>query len=338
MAHVWPDPAAIEAGIAAAISAGEGVRGTTSPNPPVGCALIDATGQLIAIGATSPAGGAHAEVNALAAAGSRAQGATAIVTLEPCAHTGRTGPCTDALARAGVAGVIYLTKDPNPQAAGGADVLRRAGVEVTYRPTEVVALAAWRASISMGRPAVTWKYAATLDGFSAAVDGTSKWITGEAARAHVHRDRARRDAIIVGTGTAIADDPQLTARRPDGELYPTQPRRVVVGTSDIGEGNLARLGYAQYPDPQAALAALWEQGARDVLLEGGARLAHSVVTAGLIDRIQAYVAPALLGEGRGVLGGQVAGTIAKAQRFRLERVVRLGDDVLIEMARKDLLE
>ena len=313
------------------------MRGTTSPNPPVGCAIIDASGHLIAVGATSPAGGAHAEVNALAAAGDRAQGAAAIVTLEPCAHTGRTGPCTHALIQAGVAQVIYLTKDPNPEAAGGAEVLRRAGVQVAYEPREVVALGAWWASISMQRPAVTWKYAATLDGFTAAADGTSKWITGEAARAHVHRDRARRDAIIVGTGTALADDPQLTARRPDGELYPTQPERVVVGTREI-TGNLARLGFTQYPDPESALAALWERGARDVLVEGGATLAHSFVDAGLVDRIQAYVAPALLGAGRGVLGGPLATTMSQAQRFRVERVIQLGEDVLIEMARKDLLE
>lgn len=313
------------------------MRGTTSPNPPVGCAIIDASGHLIAVGATSPAGGAHAEVNALAAAGDRAQGAAAIVTLEPCAHTGRTGPCTHALIQAGVAQVIYLTKDPNPEAAGGAEVLRRAGVQVAYEPREVVALGAWWASISMQRPAVTWKYAATLDGFTAAADGTSKWITGEAARAHVHLDRARRDAIIVGTGTALADDPQLTARRPDGELYPTQPERVVVGTREI-TGNLARLGFTQYPDPESALAALWERGARDVLVEGGATLAHSFVDAGLVDRIQAYVAPALLGAGRGVLGGPLATTMSQAQRFRVERVIQLGEDVLIEMARKDLLE
>nr|WP_083319721.1 bifunctional diaminohydroxyphosphoribosylaminopyrimidine deaminase/5-amino-6-(5-phosphoribosylamino)uracil reductase RibD [Corynebacterium sp. HMSC074A01] len=322
--------------MAAAISAGESVRGTTSPNPPVGCAIIDAAGHLIAVGATSPVGGAHAEVNALAAAGDRAQGATAIVTLEPCAHTGRTGPCTHALTQAGVAQVIYLTKDPNPEAAGGAEVLRRAGVQVAYESREVVALGAWWASISMQRPAVTWKYAATLDGFTAAADGTSKWITGEAARAHVHLDRARRDAIIVGTGTALADDPQLTARRPDGELYPTQPERVVVGTREI-TGNLARLGFTQYPDPESALAALWERGARDVLVEGGASLALSFVNAGLVDRIQAYVAPALLGAGRGVLHGPLATTINEAQRFRVERVIQLGEDVLIEMARKDLL-
>nr|WP_083316988.1 bifunctional diaminohydroxyphosphoribosylaminopyrimidine deaminase/5-amino-6-(5-phosphoribosylamino)uracil reductase RibD [Corynebacterium sp. HMSC071B10] len=323
--------------MAAAVSAGESVRGTTSPNPPVGCAIIDAAGHLIAVGATSPAGGAHAEVNALSAAGDRAQGATAIVTLEPCAHTGRTGPCTYALIQAGVAQVIYLTKDPNPEAAGGAEVLRRAGVQVVYEAREVVALGAWWASISMQRPAVTWKYAATLDGFTAAADGTSKWITGEAARAHVHLDRARRDAIIVGTGTALADDPQLTARRPDGELYPTQPERVVVGSRKVA-GNLARLGFTQYPDPATALAALWERGARDALVEGGASLAHSFVAAGLVDRIQAYVAPALLGAGRGVLGGPLATTMSQAQRFRIERVTQLGEDVLIEMARKDLLE
>lgn len=330
------DADALERGIAAAVAAGEGVWGTTSPNPPVGCAIVGSNGGLVAVGATSPAGGPHAEINALAAAGSRAVGATAVVTLEPCNHTGRTGPCAQALVDARVAEVVYLTEDPNAQAAGGAETLRRHGVAVFFAPRNVVALGAWLASIRMQRPAVTWKYAATLDGFTAAVDGTSKWITGEKAREHVHRDRARRDAILVGTGTARIDDPQLTARQPNGELYAHQPRRVVIGDSDIGPGNLQRLGYEQYADPEVALRALWDSGARDVLVEGGATLAHGFLSAGLVDRIQAYVAPAVLGSGRGVLDGALAATIADARRFQVTSVAQIGDDVLIEMHRKNL--
>lgn len=320
-------------GLSAAVAAGDAVRGTTSPNPPVGCALVGPAGDLIATGATSPAGGPHAEVNALRAAGERARGATAVVTLEPCNHTGRTGPCSHALAEAGVARVVYCTADPFAPAAGGADYLRSRGVAVDFRPARVEALQPWLRSVRHGRPSVTWKFAATLDGFTAAADGTSQWITGEAARELVHADRAARDAIVIGTGTALADDPSLTARYPDGSLRPRQPRRVVVGARAVGAGNLARLGFEQYATPQEALAALWDAGARDVLLEGGAGLAGSFLELDLVDAVQAYVAPALLGAGRGVLNRALTDTITGARRFRTTDVRRAGDDVRIEMER-----
>lgn len=315
----------------AAIAAGEAVRGTTSPNPPVGCALYDSAGGLIATGGTSPAGGPHAEVNALRAAGERAKGATAVVTLEPCNHTGRTGPCAAALADAGVSTVVYLTADPNPQAAGGASYLRSRGVEVRYEPRRVDALAPWLAALAHGRPSVTVKFAASVDGFTAAPDGSSKWITGKAAREHVHADRARRDAIVVGTGTALADDPALTARMPDGTLRDRQPRRVVVGTRKLPAGNLSRLGYEQYPTPEAALDALWSSGARDVLVEGGAGLATSFFRLGVVDRVRAYIAPVMLGAGRGVLDRALASTLADAPRYELTATYALGNDVVMEM-------
>lgn len=302
----------------------------------MGCALVNGDGDIIATGATEPAGGAHAEVVALRAAGERARGATAVVTLEPCNHTGRTGPCAQALAEAGVREVVYLTADPNPLAAGGAAYLRDQGVAVHYAPVRVGALQPWLQAVRRGRPCVTWKFASTLDGFTAAVDGTSQWITGAAARELVHEDRATRDAIIVGTGTALADDPSLTARHPDGSLYELQPRRVVVGSREVpADSNLARLGYEQYATPEAALAALWDSGARDVLLEGGAGLAQSFLEAGAVDMVQAYLAPALLGAGRGVLGGPVAATLADAHRFTRTLVRPVGDDVLIELERND---
>ena len=319
--------------ISAAIQAGESVRGTTSPNPPVGCALVDASGALIATGATSPAGGPHAEVNALRQAGERARGATAVVTLEPCNHAGRTGPCSHALVEAGIRRVVYFTPDPNEVAAGGADYLRAHGVEVDFQPVRVAALQPWLRSVRLGRPSVTLKFASTLDGFTAAADGTSKWITGEDARELVHADRAKLDAIIVGTGTAIADNPSLTARFPDGTLREHQPRRVVVGTREVPEGNLTRLGFEQYATPQEALDALWETGARDVLVEGGAALAASFLELDLVDAVQAYIAPALLGAGRGVLDRAIAGTIADARRFRTTLVRPVGNDVFIEMER-----
>lgn len=323
----------ISGAASAAIEAGEAVRGTTSPNPPVGCALIDASGELISTGATSPAGGPHAEVNALSEAGERARGATAVVTLEPCNHTGRTGPCSHALVEAGVKRVLYFTADPFAPAAGGAGYLRDHGVEVEFQPVRVAALQPWLRSVRHNRPSVTLKFASTLDGFTAAADGTSQWITGPEARELVHEDRAMLDAIIVGTGTAIADNPSLTARHPDGTLREHQPRRVVVGKRDVPDGNLTRLGFEQYATPQEALDALWASGARDVLVEGGASLAASFLELDLVDAVQAYIAPALLGSGRGVLDRAIATTIADARRFRTTFVRRVGNDVCIEMER-----
>ncbi|WP_291313632.1 bifunctional diaminohydroxyphosphoribosylaminopyrimidine deaminase/5-amino-6-(5-phosphoribosylamino)uracil reductase RibD [Corynebacterium sp. UBA2622] len=320
-------------GLREALAAGDAVRGTTSPNPPVGCAIVGAGGEVLATGGTSPAGGPHAEINALRTAGDAARGGTAVVTLEPCNHTGRTGPCSHALAEAGVSRVIYLTADPNPQAAGGADYLREHGVEAVHEPVRVGALQPWLASVRHNRVSVTAKFAATADGFTAAPDGTSQWITGPAARRHVHADRAMRDAILVGTGTALADNPSLTARRPDGTLMERQPRRVVIGKRSVREGNLTRLGFEQYATLSEALEALWETGARDVLVEGGAGLLTSVFELGVVDRIQAYLAPMLLGGGRPVVERALAGTLADARRYTLTGATALGDDVLIEMER-----
>lgn len=322
-------------GIEHALEAGRRARGWTSPNPPVGCALIDDTGNLIATGSTEPAGGAHAEIVALNAAGAAARGATAIVTLEPCNHTGRTGPCSHALVEAGVAHVVYLTEDPNPPAAGGADYLRAHGVQVTHTPYPVEDLQPWLVSIEHGRPHVTLKFAASIDGFTAAPDGTSQWITGAEARVHVGADRALRDAILVGTGTAIADNPSLTARKPDGSLFPHQPRRVVIGSREVPEGNLTGLGFEHYPDPETALKKLWESGARDVLVEGGAELATSFLALGVVDRVQAYVAPMLMGDGRGTLTRALAPILSGMPRFDRERLHVLGDDILMELVKKD---
>ncbi|MDO5511959.1 bifunctional diaminohydroxyphosphoribosylaminopyrimidine deaminase/5-amino-6-(5-phosphoribosylamino)uracil reductase RibD [Corynebacterium sp.] len=322
--------------LAAAISQGESVRGHTSPNPPVGAAILDRTGVLVGRGATQPAGGAHAEVMALREAGDRAQGGTAVVTLEPCNHQGRTGPCAQALIDAGIDTVYYCQPDPNRQASGGAEFLREHGVVVECLDHEVAALIPWLTAVRRNRPSVTLKFAQTLDGFTAALDGSSQWITGEQARRHVHRDRSRRDAIIIGTGTAIADNPSLTAREGGREL-PTQPRRVVIGGRALtGQAtNLHRLGFEQYRGIPDALWQLWESGARDVLVEGGAQLASGFLAAGLVDHIQAYVAPTLLGQGRGVLAEAVGLTIDDAVRFGTPRITPLGDDVLLEMTRKD---
>ena len=331
----------LSAALSRAMAAGAEVRGTTSPNPPVGAVIVSTAGDIVGVGATQPVAGAHAEVMALREAGDRARGATAVVTLEPCAHTGRTGPCAQALIDAGVARVYYLHADPTPQAAGGARVLAEAGVDVAKleKPSHAAdALVPWLFAMKARRPHVTLKFAQTLDGFTAAADGSSQWITGEAARDWVHADRAHRDAIIVGTGTALADNPSLTARFSDGSLREHQPRRVIIGKRDLesagdAASNLRELGYEHYDSIEEALYELYASGARDVLVEGGAGLASSFLKADLVDAISAYIAPLLLGEGRGVLAHPMSQTLAGATRFQRVGMKALGDDVLIEYVR-----
>ncbi len=333
-------PATLREAVARADAAGQAVRGTTSPNPPVGAVILDTAGEVVGVGATSPVGGPHAEVNALAAAGERARGGTAVVTLEPCNHTGRTGPCSEALLAAGIAEVVYVFADPGAAAGGGGDRLRSAGVTVTgplvTASTDLAgvpqfSVEPWLAAQRLGRPHVTLKYAGTLDGFAAATDGTSQWITGEAARARVHLDRSRRDAILVGTGTVRADDPRLTARRPDGGLYDHQPVRVVVGRTGV-PADAAVLPALRYRDEglPEVLADLWDRGVVDLLVEGGPHIAASFIAADLVDAVDAYTAPALLGAGIPVVapGPHVSTTMAGIRRFTLRSVADLGGDVV----------
>src|SRR4051794_38435333 len=199
---------------------GAHVLGTTSPNPPVGAVILAADGTPVGEGATAAPGGPHAEVQALAQAGGLARGGTAVVTLEPCAHTGRTGPCADALIAAGIARVVVAVPEPTELAGGGIDRLRAAGVAVVEGVDRAEAgdgaRASWLTGVREPRPRVVWKVGATLDGRVAAADGTSRWITGPEARAAVHRLRAGVDAVVVGIGTALADDPQLTVRDAEG--------------------------------------------------------------------------------------------------------------------------
>jgi len=306
------------------------------PNPRVGCVLLSAAGRELAVGAHRGAGTPHAEVDALSQVND-ARGATAVVTLEPCNHSGRTGPCAEALIAAGVARVVFGQLDPNPQAAGGGARLTSAGVEVEsgLLAAESEALNPyWTASVTRGRPFVTWKFAASLDGRSAAADGTSRWITSEAARADVHRLRAQVDAIAVGTGTVLADDPSLTARRADGSQVPTQPLRVVVGTRPIPQQAKVLAGVgptAVYPtrDLFEVLADLHVREVRHLLLEGGPTLAGAFLAAGLVDEVVAYLAPVLLGAGpTALLGGGIT-TIADALRLQTVDVTAFGPDLRI---------
>jgi diaminohydroxyphosphoribosylaminopyrimidine deaminase/5-amino-6-(5-phosphoribosylamino)uracil reductase len=324
--------------MALAIEASERVRGTTSPNPPVGAVVLDRDGDIAGIGATSPPGEAHAEVVALAQAGARADGGTAVVTLEPCAHHGRTPPCVDALLAAGISDVYFAVSDPNPRAAGGGAILRRAGVrvheglladDVTTGP-----LRAWLHHVTTGRPHVTWKYAMTMDGRVAAEDGTSRWVSGPPARAEVHQLRRQVDAIMVGRGTVLADDPRLTARADDGTDLPHQPLRVVVGTGDLPPGahildDAASTLHLRTHSPADVLAELADRGVVDILLEGGPTLAGAFLAAGLVDRVLAFVAPKFLGAGPVALASAGVPTITAAHQFTVEQATMSGMDVRV---------
>ncbi|HYJ69535.1 MAG TPA: bifunctional diaminohydroxyphosphoribosylaminopyrimidine deaminase/5-amino-6-(5-phosphoribosylamino)uracil reductase RibD [Nocardioidaceae bacterium] len=310
-----------------------------SPNPRVGCVLLDPTGRILAVGRHQGPGTPHAEADALTLAGPAASGATAVVTLGPCDHHGRTGPCTDALIAAGVARVVYAADDPNPLAAGGTAVLRAAGIDVEGGVLADAAYALnerWLTAVARSRPYVTWKYAATLDGRSAAADGTSAWITSPESRRDANCRRAEADAVVVGTGTVLADDPRLTVRDDaDAPLpYDEQPLRVVVGDREIPDE--ARVWDDSAPtmqirtrDVDSVLVALHDLEVRHVWLEGGPRLAGAFVAAGVVDEVVGYVAPAFLGAGATALTDAGIDTISDIRRFTLRDVCRLGPDVRV---------
>jgi len=309
------------------------VRGRTAPNPWVGAVVVTDDGQVFD-GATAPPGGPHAEVAALALAGPAAAGATLYSTLEPCAHTGRTPPCTEAILAARIARVVVGIADPDALVAGrGLKALRAAGVAVhTGVGAEQLAedLAPYLKHRRTGRPWVVLKLAATLDGRTAAPDGTSRWITGDEARADVQRLRARSDAVLVGAGTVRTDDPELTARTtPPPER---QPLRCVLGS--VPEGARVRPALELRGDAGSALDELGARGVLQVLVEGGATVAHEFHRSGLVDRYVFYLAPALMGgdDGRPVFFGPGAPSIDALWRGRLVSVERLGDDLRVEVA------
>lgn len=305
-------------------------RGTTSPNPVVGCVVLDAAGQVAGEGFHAYAGGPHAEVVALRAAGERARGGTAYVTLEPCAHTGRTGPCALALLEAGIARVVVAVSDPNPAAAGGADRLMRHGVAVT---TGVLAAEAergnaeWLTSVRLGRPHVTWKYAATLDGRSAAADGTSQWITSPEARADVHRLRGEADAIIAGIGTVLADDPRLTVRRPPGDGAPADGPGLPTGRS----GTDARPPGDGAPATRPLLRVVVDSDARTPLtarvLDGGAPTLVAVAADADADALASRAEVVRLARRR-PYGIDLAGLLAELHRRQIVGVLLEGGPTL----------
>ncbi|MEN9969801.1 MAG: hypothetical protein RLZZ229_9 [Actinomycetota bacterium] len=309
-------------------------------NPQVGAVIIDDEGQIIAQGWHRGAGTDHAEVDALkllALSGRDAKGLTAVVTLEPCNHTGRTGPCAQALIEAGISRVVYAVADPSAQASGGAQTLIEAGVEVIGGVLESVAAdqnRVWLTATKLGRPFVTLKWAASLDGRSAAADGTSKWISGPESRVDSHRRRAGIDAILVGTRTVMIDDPELTARRPDGSLYDHQPLRVVLGESELPTdkrifNDAAPTVHFKTRSIHGVLAELFERGVRHIWVEGGPKVASNFVKLGLVDEYLTYLAPMLLGGDRTSIRNIDVNNITEARHLVFNEVTPLGNDLLI---------
>ncbi|GGH37124.1 bifunctional diaminohydroxyphosphoribosylaminopyrimidine deaminase/5-amino-6-(5-phosphoribosylamino)uracil reductase RibD [Microbacterium album] len=312
------------------------MRGPRSRNPRVGAVVLSPAGEVLAEGWHRGAGTPHAEVDALSSLpDGAARGATVVVTLEPCNHTGRTGPCVEALIRAGVARVVYALDDPGEVSGGGAARLRAAGIDVEGGILADRALAlvgAWVTAARLGRPHVTVKWAQSLDGRAAAADGSSRWITGPEARSDVHARRAEADAIVVGTGTVLADDPALTAR--EGEkLRAEQPVPVIVGARETPADAAVR----SHPHPPLfydthdlafVLDDLWDRGLHRVFVEGGPTLASAFLAAGLADRVLAYVAPVLLGGPRLAVGDIGVPSIDRARRLRVIERVPLGADLL----------
>lgn len=341
--------------------------GRVWPNPAVGCVIVK-DGHIVGRGWTQDGGRPHAETEALAQAGAAAKDATAYVTLEPCAHHGKTPPCADALVAAGVARVVSALIDPDPRVSNqGHAVMRAAGIVVDVGTGAAEARRVnegFLSRIKNDRPAITLKLATTLDGKIALPDGQSRWITGERARAHVHLLRAQHDAVMIGIGTAVADDPELTSRLPG--MNARRLVRIVVDTNArLSSDSKLAASAEQQPvwllsapdakapaslagksvevvsvptaaggiDLSAALKALAARGLTHVFVEGGATLAGALVKADLVDNLLWYRAPAIMGEGIAALGSLSLAELADLPRFKRRGTIRLGEDVLETYAR-----
>ncbi|WP_349826979.1 bifunctional diaminohydroxyphosphoribosylaminopyrimidine deaminase/5-amino-6-(5-phosphoribosylamino)uracil reductase RibD [Brevibacterium litoralis] len=322
---------------AALTSAGAGPRGA---NPLVGAAVLAADGTLVT-GHHRGAGTPHAEVDAIeraTRAGIDLTTASLFVTLEPCNHSGHTGPCAQAVVDAGFARLVYAVEDPNPTASGGAARVRDAGIPVETVESATLVEAArelnarWFTAKESGRPFVTLKIAQSLDGRVAAADGTSRWITGPESRAHAHRVRTRVDGILVGTGTVLADDPRLTARDEAGEPLGSQPRPVVLGTRDLpADSHLARNPatlHLRTRDPREALRSCAEAGIDHLLVEGGPGISGALLAADLVDEVHLYTAPVLLGDGLPAVRDLGVDTLTTAPRFRRDHTGGANPEVL----------
>ena len=313
----------------------------TGVNPQVGAVILNAQGELIGEGYHRGSGTEHAEVVAIKAAlngdSKLPAGSTAIVTLEPCNHTGKTGPCAKALIEAGVNKVVFASLDPGDQSSGGAKTLLDAGIEVVSgfqadRADQQSRV--WLTAAKHKRPFVTLKWASSIDGRAAAQDGSSKWISGEKSRNDAHQRRSEVDAILVGTGTALIDDPELTARKPDGSLFDQQPLRVVLGERDLPVelrvfNDDAETLILKTQSIHGALGELYEKGIKHVLVEGGPTLASRFVQLDLVDEFVIYLAPRLLGGDKLAIGSIDVPSIQDAKELEFLEINTLGADVQI---------
>jgi diaminohydroxyphosphoribosylaminopyrimidine deaminase/5-amino-6-(5-phosphoribosylamino)uracil reductase len=315
-------------------------------NPQVGAVLINDAGEIVAEGWHKGAGTPHAEIDALknlAAKGVSGAGLTAVVTLEPCNHTGKTGPCSQALIEAGVKRVVFGTFDPGKTEGGGRFTLEGAGVEVVsdvLRDECAQLIAPWFTNKFKQRPYVVIKWAASVDGRTAAADGTSKWITGAEAREDVHARRAASQAILVGTNTVELDDPELTARNPDGSLYENQPLRVIVGERELKSISRvfnpdAETVHYKTHDLKSVLQQLFERGIRQVFVEGGAELESALISAGLADEFLIYVAPKLIGGPATAIRDIQVNSMDHAVDLEFIETKKLGADILIRAIYKE---
>ncbi|MFP5329552.1 MAG: bifunctional diaminohydroxyphosphoribosylaminopyrimidine deaminase/5-amino-6-(5-phosphoribosylamino)uracil reductase RibD [Alphaproteobacteria bacterium] len=309
--------------MAEAVALGERARGSTAPNPNVGCVIVSPDGKLIGCGHTAPGGRPHAEAVALGEAGRKARGATVYVTLEPCAHESPRGPaCADLLADAQPARMVIALKDPDPRTAGaGIRRLREAGIEVkvgTGRKAAATSLSGYLTRLRLGRPQITLKLALSIDGKIALPSGESQWITGEDARRHVHLERARSDMILVGRGTYLADSPRLDVRLPG--LEERSPRRALLTRGEAVEG------WEILRSPQDVHRL---HDVNDLLVEGGSATATAFLAEDLVDRILIYRAPIIVGEGKSSFGYVGLDAIADAHgKWRPAGEQRLGIDRL----------
>lgn len=326
-------------------AASQGVRGA---NPLVGAVICDAEGRFLTAGWHRGAGTAHAEADALANAHDRGidvTGAHMFVTLEPCNHTGRTGPCSHAIADAGIASVTFSEADRTSQASGGAQYLSSHGVKVESGLLSTAAQnlnRRWFATTSSARPWVSAKIASTLDGYIAAADGSSQWITGVEARADGHSIRARVDAIVVGTQTYFDDQPRLTARDAQGNNLPHQPLRIVMGERKLEEnateGQPENFLHIATRDPRIVLAELHRRGVTHLLIEGGPTIISAFIDADAVDEIFWYQAPKILGTGKKAITDLGIETLAQVRRWELDdlgmtpALTRLGDDLRVHLA------
>ncbi|WP_284977342.1 bifunctional diaminohydroxyphosphoribosylaminopyrimidine deaminase/5-amino-6-(5-phosphoribosylamino)uracil reductase RibD [Arthrobacter sp. efr-133-TYG-104] len=323
------------------------LRGPRGGNPLVGAVILSPSGEPLATGYHRGAGTAHAEADAIfeaARQGIDVRGTTMVVTLEPCNHVGRTNPCAQAIIGAGIARVVYAVDDPHDPAAGGARTLRAAGIDVRSGLEAIEATnlnREWFDAVAANRPFVTLHIAQTLDSRIAAGDGTSQWISSPESLADNHGLRGLIDAILVGTGTVLADNPRLTAREPDGGLSARQPLRAVMGLRDVPpdaavRGDDGRFRHLPTRDPAEALSTLFADGVRHVMVEGGSSILSTFLAAGLVDELIVYLAPTLLGSGTPALNDLGISTLADAQHWSWDEagggsVRTLGNDLRLHL-------